>query len=278
MKKTSIYNNLSSKLLKEAQLKKGEVVEFHSVKKRQKPWQPGSWQIPTWQVPSTDVIYDPHDDQWKDIAFIKTLLPNDQCELAEIWVGPENRPIPGAIVLSGDNPKDRELYTYLYLSNYWDRADRDESKDLVLKMVIPKEEALKKSDKRRKLVEAAGFAAAMKREDIVALAAAKGKDPDLDIEILKDFVEEYAVSDPEAFLHEAKSNRTTVKSKVRRCENLKHIYWDASASAWKWSATKEQIVSVPRNLSKERYEYITSFIIENEKGPSVLDSIDSLLS
>lgn len=279
MKKTSVYNNISARLLKEVDktLGKNETVEFHLIAKRQNPMMPGRWKIPMMNIPSTDIIYDPYDNEYKEIAYIKKLLPNDGFELEEILVSEQNRPIPGAITIRGDRPKDRELYIYLYLSNYWDRVDRDEDKDLILKLERPGEKAKESTDNRKKMVEAVAFATSMKDTDVRAFAASKGRDPELAIEVLRDFVEENAVNDPAAFLHEAKSNRTSVKATINRAKLQKHIYWDASSSSWKWSATKEQIVAVPRNR-QDREDYFASFIIEHENGPSVLGSLESLLS
>lgn len=273
MKRTQYYNNISEKLLKTAQLKKGETAVFKMVNMRQKPWAPGQWFIPTINVPSTDDIYDPGDDTFKQIAYIKKVNPDGTFELDEIYVGPYGRQ-PGALVLSGDNAKDRELYTYLYLSNFWDRADRDESKDLLLRLERPTEEAKKKREKRGTMIEAAVLAQNMKAEDLRTFAQAMGKDPDLDLAILRDFAEDMAINDPENFMKIANSSRTKIKSLVRRSTNKKAIHWDAATSTWRWSANNEIILSVPRG--KDRWDFFVGFLIENENGPSVLKALEDI--
>lgn len=279
MKKTSVFNNVSAKFLKEVDstFKRNETVAFHLVGKQQKPWAPGQWLIPMQNVPSVDVVFDPHANEYKEIAYIVRLLPNDGFELGEIIVSEASRPTPGAITLRGDVVKDRELYRYLYMSNFWDRADRDDSKDLILRLERPGEKAAVATKDRKDMVKAVAFAVNMTKADIVNYASAKGKDPSLDESILRDFVEASAVSDPVAFLHEVKSNRTTVKAAINKAVTKKHLQWDAKTSSWKWAATKEQILSVPRNKSKFKVDHFVSFILEHENGPSVLQSIESLL-
>lgn len=274
MKKVGVYNNVSDKLLKTAQLKKGEMAVFKLVRMRQKPWAPGQWYIPTVNVPSTDVIYDPYDDEFKEIAFIKSIKPDGKFELQEIWVGPDSPRQPGAIVLSGDNAKDRELYEYLFLSNYWDRQDRDENKDLLLRLERPEEQAKEEREQRAKMIEAVVLAQKMKKSDLMAFMDAMGQDSAQSEDIMRDKAESMAVTDPEKFLKLANSNETKIKSVVRRAANMKQIRFDASVSAWKWTGNEEIILSVPRG--KDRHDFFVQFLTQHENGPAVLRALEAL--
>ena len=116
MKKSNDFNNITDEFRKRYTLKRDEVKIFEilgiSTDAEGKKLIPNMVSIPT-----RDIIWDDVQEEYVDIANLKTGYPNADgtYNFEKIWF---TRRSNGMIACSGKSAKDRELYMYLAMSNY----------------------------------------------------------------------------------------------------------------------------------------------------------------
>lgn len=116
MKKSADFNNITDEFRKRYTLNRDEVKIFEilgiSTDAEGKKLIPNMVSIPT-----RDIIWDDVQEEYVDIANLKTGYPNPDgtYNFEKIWF---TRRSNGMIACSGKSAKDRELYQYLSMSNY----------------------------------------------------------------------------------------------------------------------------------------------------------------
>lgn len=269
MKKTENWNNISKELIPPV-LKTGEVVIFKLLGIKGKPEDPDNYRCPSYKdVPSTDRIYDPHAQEYVDIANIESVGVGGQINLRTSYF--ESRS-GGMITLVGGRRKDVELYEYLTLCNFnASNPNRSSDSEAIFERLNPYKDSESKrktrATKRQALNIAADFNAAACRE----FAAVMGWNENQELARLRDVIEEYAESNPSEFIAKSKNKQNKLKALIARSEKSGQITFDTKTNSWKWRGSDEVICSVARGT--EKVNILIEHLTSAPNGPEMIKTL-----
>jgi ribosomal protein S18 len=259
-------NNYSNKLTLPL-LNKGETVQYRllGLKKDAK----GRWLIPAAKnVPTEDHIFDPGVDKqggYIDVAY----------EHGQIWF--ERRSL-GMLIITGGNKRNQELYQYLEHCNYnASNTDRDASIKPIFERIDAVKKATKKRQTREYLRDAMNLAYELNDDEVRTLISSLGKDEDKDISILRDEIEEMAMSNPKAFISNSSNHQKQILATIKRAIDKKVIVFDSEQSRFVWGNNKEVILSTPRVNLKKRMKAFLEYVLNTKQGQIVYEGIEQQL-
>jgi hypothetical protein len=271
MRKTEEYNNLSEKKIKSATLKRGEIAVFRSAAIQRHPFMPEEVVIPTYQgVSPVDQIWDEELQEYVDIAAIKTVKPGGEPEFHEIAF---TKIGAGHIILKGDSAGDREIYSFMFLSNFnGSNPDRNTDSPIMYTMI----DEIKKSEVERKgrnfKREALNIAADLSADDVRVYSAALGRDDSRSLEVLRNELELLADRDPQGFLELVNNKQSTMKAIINRALLKGVLSFDNERSMFTWP-NGEVILTVARATGQDAVDELIAFCISSAKGEKVYQTI-----
>jgi hypothetical protein len=186
MIKTKIFNNIEN----EPVFKRDDIKIFQWLGTKPDPLNPGKVLMPVMAiVPNTDRVYISEKDDYIDIAAIKTTGAEGKEIFHEIIFRKENE---GKLLLRGNRTGDREIYQFLYLSNFnKSNPDRDTQVKALYELVNPSEAAKEKRKSRSMRREAMNVAAELSGAEVREFIASLGKDETRDLSVLRDELESF---------------------------------------------------------------------------------------
>jgi hypothetical protein len=279
LKKVLHYNDVSDDILKSVpKLKKGEVVRFKCVHINPDPKNERKFSGPRlYSIPPYDTIWDEKSETYCDIGHVMRSVTTTGEEIAIpkkiIFSSPT-----GEISLRGGNANEEYLYYYLYLSNYnGSNENRDTTKGIAFFQVDEEKTAKEKNTKRSKKFDALLAANNMTNEQIKDFVAATGGDDKQSIDILKDYVFDWADKSPEDFILKINDAEATTKATIKRALDQKVINFSSTELMFTWSGSGEKIASVPRADGIEHIKYLSDLLLSDKRYEKVLPTIKKSL-
>ena len=276
MKTSKDYNNISPELRKKLTLKPGEIKIFEVLGIRNNG---AEKVIPALvKVPSRDTIYDKSKGEFVDIAHLKVAHPDSSgnYRFEPIWFTKRTN---GMIACNGSNPRDREAYMFLALSNHNEsNPDRGTHARALYREIDIDKEATDKINKeqeidnvRKWLFEASDASVKILGNKLsltgyrvvselkVAIMGIISKSPDA---VSKLMTEVDAVGDMPLLIDRA------VKSKIIKYDGRKHswVYSDGGA-----------IKSGVRGASKVEQKQAFASWLNSDEGEKAVKAIKDLL-
>lgn len=269
MKRTKNLNNLSEKFMENFRTKyppiaTGKTVIFELLNIRDDPYNAGTLVVPfSKKVPARDVIRDPYDKEYKEIAYITKIGPNDTAELGDVKFYGHNG---GRIVLHGGRASDQDIYEYLLLSNYReDNKSRDTSKKPIYRLIDPLAKAKEDREARKKMFTALDHYRKLDDEGIRKLGLSMGYASQVEMDVLRDELEALATKNPEAFLKHAFDLLGERKAIVRQALEQNVIDWDPADSKFIWSDSKKPLAVIARGSGDDNISELVTWTMKNEQ-------------
>jgi len=260
-------------------LKKGETALFRILGIKDDPVNKGRKIIKSAQnVPANDTIFDPtsKEERTVNMAFIVSVGPQNTPNYGEIWFDQQTM---GHIILSGNKMRDRELYTYLTLCNFnSSNKDRDTSRKAIFERVDEGAIAETRNKARSIRKEAMNIAAEMTPAELREFVAGMNKDENQPEEVLRDIVGEVAEKSSEYFMSMNKSEDRKIRAEVKYALQSKLITFVKTSRKFKWVATGDEIVTIPRQTgSNNHLDGFVSFVKNHKNGPKVYEELKGLI-
>lgn len=279
LKKVLHYNDVSDEVLsKVPKLKKGEVARFKCVLINPDLKHERRFSGPRfYNISPIDTIWDEGVSDYVEIGFVdRQVLPN-----GEIVANPKlikfSAP-SGEITLRGGVQEEEYLYYFLTLSNRnGSNENRDISKSIDYVRIDEEKSAKEKNTKRSKKFDALLAANNMTNEQIKDFVSATGGDERRPIEILKDYVFDWADKNPDDFLVKINDVEASTKATIKRAIDTKVIEFDKADMTFKWAESKEKIASVPKADGVEHINYLSDLLLSDKRYEKVLPTIKKSL-
>ena len=273
MRKTEIFNNVSSELLKSTKLKPGEKVVYRIVNIQRNPMDPTKWAIPSIKaVPPVDQIYDEQKQEYIDIAAVRTVDTKGEHSFHEIhFYGNQG----GMMVLTGGRAADQEIHSYLSLCNYnASNPNRDTTKEPIFELVDESARSEKERKQRNIKREALNAAYDLSGDEVKNYIAALGQDDTRPMDVLRNQLETMADVDPKSFLDLINNKQAAMKAVINRAVTKGVILFDHESSRYTWP-NGEAILTVARTTAGDAADELVSFCVSSAKGEKVYQTIQS---
>jgi len=260
-------------------LKRGETALFRILGIKEDPVNKGRKIVKSAQnVPANDTIFDPtsKEERTVNMGFVTSIGPGNSPIYGEIWFDQQTM---GHIILSGDRMRDRELFTYLMLCNYnASNKNRDSSRKAIFEKVDEGAMAESRNKAREARKEAMDMASEMTPAELREFVAGLNKDESQPEQVLRDIVGEVAEKDPELFMSMNSSEDRKIRAEVKYALQSKLISFDKSSRKFKWVATGDEIVTIPRRTGNNNHlDGFVSFVKNHNNGPKVYEELKGLL-
>lgn len=279
LKKVLHYNDLSEEMIsKVPKLKKGEVARFKCVLINPDLKNERRFSGPRfYNIHPVDSVWDEGVNDYVEIGFVdRQALANGEV-VANKKVIRFSAP-SGEITLRGGVQEDEYLYYFLTLSNRnGSNENRDISKPIEFVRIDEEKKAKEKNDKRSKKFDALLAANNMSTDQIRDFVASTGGDDKQAIEILKDYVFDWADKSPEDFLLKLNDAEATTKAIIKRAIDQGVINFSATELMFTWSGSGEKIASVPRADGIEHIKYLSDLLLSDKRYEKVLPTIKKSL-
>ena len=227
-------------------LKKGDTAIFRLTGIQEDPKNPGKLLCPNRKIRARDFIIDPtiEDGDVVEIALIKTVKPNGQADLDTIWFWRDAR---GMITLNGSKPRDRDMYTYLMLSNAnASNEEADGSLVKVFELVDSNAKAISDRKRRTLMTSALRVAQEMSVKEIQEFVSASGQSSKQPEDILRDIVESMAEKAPQDFLNTEKSDDRPLKATIKSAVDGGLVTFDKRSRTFKYVSTGDVVCKIAR--------------------------------
>jgi hypothetical protein len=194
------YNDYHQKT-KPDTLKKGEKVIYELIGIKKDPLDPEGIKLTVpfaKGIPNTDRVWDPNREEYIDIAYQTGEGEGGVPVMGDIifWKGDG-----GIMVLQGGKSRDQKLFEYLEMCNYNEsNPHRDPSKFPIFRRKDYKAEAKKRSEERDIRFLAVKKAKEMNVTMVRQISVYLNFDMDMDADVLREKLEDYADNNPKAFL------------------------------------------------------------------------------
>jgi hypothetical protein len=279
LKKVLHYNDVSDKVLsKVPKLKKGEVARFKCVLINPDLKHERRFSGPRfYNISPVDTIWDEGINDYVEIGFVdRQVLSN-----GEIVANPKlikfSAP-SGEITLRGGVQEEEYLYYFLSLSNRnGSNEDRDISKSIDYVRIDEEKSAKEKNAKRSKKFDALLAANNLTNDQIKDFVAATGGDDKRAIDLLKDYVFDWADKNPEDFLLKINDVEAATKATIKRALDQGVIKFSATELIFTWGESGEKIASVPRADGIEHIKYLSDLLLSDKRYEKVLPTIKKSL-
>jgi hypothetical protein len=279
LKKVLHFNDVSEEILESVpKLKKGEVARFKCVHINPDHKNERKFSGPRfYSIPPFDTVWDEKNGVYSDIGFVTRSVSTSGDEMA----------IPKKIVFSAPTgevrlragvAEEEYLYYYLSLSNYnGSNANRDTTKGIAFFQVDEEKVAKEKNTKRSKKFDALLAANNMTNEQIKDFVASTGGDDKQSIDILKDYVFDWADKSAEDFLLKINDAEATTKATIKRAIDQGVIKFSSTDLLFTWGESGEKIASVPRADGIEHIKYLSDLLLSDKRYEKVLPTIKKSL-
>lgn len=279
LKKVLHYNDLSEKVLsKIPKLKKGEVARFKCVLINPDLKHERRFSGPRfYNISSVDTIWDEGINDYVEIGFVdRQVLSNGEI-VANKKLIKFSAP-SGEISLRGGVQEEEYLYYFLSLSNRnGSNENRDESKSIDYVRVDEEKTAKEKNNKRSKKFDALLAANNLTNDQVKDFVAATGGNDKQSIDILKDYVFDWADKNPEDFLLKINDVEAATKATIKRALDQGVIKFSATELLFTWGESGEKIASVPRADGIEHIKYLSDLLLSDKRYEKVLPTIKKSL-
>lgn len=279
LKKVLHYNDVSDDILKSVpKLKKGEIVRFKCVHINPDPKNERKFSGPRfYSIPPYDTIWDEKNGVYCDIGHVTRSVTATGEEIATPKKIVFSAPL-GEISLRGGVANEEYLYYYLSISNYnGSNGNRDTTKGIAFIRIDEEKTAKEKNTKRSKKFDALLAANNMTTEQIKDFVAATGGDDKQSLDILKDYVFDWADKSPEDFLLKLNDAEATTKATIKRALDQGVINFSSSELVFTWAGSGEKIASVPRADGVEHIKYLSDLLLSDKRYEKVLPTIKKSL-
>jgi len=279
LKKVLHYNDVSDEVIKSIpKLKKGETVRFKCVHINPDPKNERKFSGPRfYSIPAFDQIWDEKEGRYTDIGYVSRTVTTTGEEIAK----PKKVIFPapvGEIRVRGGVAEEEYLYYYLSLSNHnGSNLNRDQTVGIAFVKIDVEQAAKEKNTKRSKKFDALLAANSMTTEQIKDFVAATGGDDKQAIDILKDYVFDWADKSPEDFLLKLNDAEATTKAVIKRALDQGVINFSGAELLFTWSGSGEKIASVPRADGIEHIKYLSDLLLSDKRYEKVLPTIKKSL-
>lgn len=279
LKKILHYNDISDELLsKVKRLKRGEVARFKCVLIEPDLKNDRRFTGPRfYNIYPVDTVWDESANDYVEIGYVeRSVLANGEV-VANKKVIKFSAPT-GEITLRGGVPDEEYLYYFLSLSNRnGSNENRDTTKPIEFVRIDEEKTAKEKNTKRSKKFDALLAANNMTNEQIKDFVAATGGDDKRTIDILKDYVFDWADKNPEDFLLKISDVEASTKATIKRALDNGTILFDRTDMTFKWGESKEKIASVPKADGVEHINYLSDLLLSDKRYEKVLPTIKKSL-
>jgi hypothetical protein len=279
LKKFLHYNDVSDSILGNVpKLKRGEVARFKCVfinpnlKSPHKFDGPGSYSISPF-----DSIWDEEQEKYVDITFASRSVNSngDETTIAKKinFLAPT-----GEISLRGGVAEEEYLYYFLSLCNKnGSNTNRDQTVPVEYIRIDEDKTAKEKNAKRSKKFDALLAANNMTTDQIKDFVAATGGDDKRSIDLLKDYVFDWADKNPEDFLLKINDVEASTKATIKRAIDQGVIKFSTTELVFTWGESGEKIASVPRADGIEHIKYLSDLLLSDKRYEKVLPTIKKSL-
>ena len=138
-------------------------------------------------MPEVDRVYDKENDEYIDIANIKSLGVGGKPIIEPVAFSKQTQ---GKMLLRGSKTGDREIFQYLMLSNYnKSNPNRDTSVNPLFELVEPTRIAKESREHRTLRRDAMNVAAELSAAEVREFISSMNKDAKRDMSILRDEIE-----------------------------------------------------------------------------------------
>jgi hypothetical protein len=279
LKKILHYNDLSQEVISRVpKLKKGEVARFKCVLINPDINNERKYTGPRfYNTPSVDSIWDEGANDYVEIGFVdRQVLANGEV-IANRKTIKFSAP-SGEITLRGGVQEEEYLYYFLSLSNRnGSNENRDVSKSVDFVRIDEEKTAKEKNAKRSKKFDALLAANNLTNDQIKDFVAATGGDDKRAIDLLKDYVFDWADKNPDDFLVKINDVEASTKATIKRALDTKVIEFDKADMTFKWGESKEKIASVPKADGVEHINYLSDLLLSDKRYEKVLPTIKKSL-
>ena len=272
MIKTKEYNNYKNP----PTLNRDEVKVFQYLNVKPDPQNKGQVIMPSIAfMPEVDRVYDKENDEYVDIANIKSLGVGGKPIIEPVAFSKQTQ---GKMLLRGSKTGDREIFQYLMLSNYnKSNPNRDTSVNPLFELVEPTRIAKESREHRTLRRDAMNVAAELSEAEVREFISSMNKDAKRDMSILRDEIEVMAEKDPKGFIKLSKDKNKSIQANCKLAIDKKIIEFDKKTSSFLWVGTGETIVTVPRSSKSSYLQGFTNFVLSNKNGESVYQEVVKLL-
>lgn len=279
LKKVLHYNDLSETVLKKVpKLKRGEVARFKCVLINPDLQNERRFSGPRfYNIHPVDSVWDEEKGDYVEIAFVDRSVTSNGDVLANKknikFAAPS-----GEISLRGGVQEEEYLYYFLSLSNRnGSNEDRDQTKPVEFIRIDEEKTAKEKNTKRSKKFDALLAANNMTAEQIKDFVASTGGNDKQSLDILKDYVFDWADKSPEDFLLKLNDAEATTKATIKRAIDQGVIKFSATELMFTWGESGEKIASVPRADGVEHIKYLSDLLLSDKRYEKVLPTIKKSL-
>jgi hypothetical protein len=279
LKKILHYNDLSEQTIsKVPKLKKGETARFKCVLINPDLKNERRFSGPRfYNIHPVDSVWDEGVNDYVEIGFVDRQVLSNGEVVANKKLIKFSAP-SGEITLRGGVQEDEYLYYFLSLSNRnGSNENRDISKPIEFVRIDEEKKAKEKNEKRSKKFDALLAANNMTSDQIRDFVAATGGDDKKSIDILKDYVFDWADKNPEDFLVKINDVEATTKATIKRALDQGVIAFNTTELVFTWPGSGEKIASVPRADGIEHIKYLSDLLLSDKRYEKVLPTIKKSL-
>ena len=279
LKKILHYNDLSESALKKVEkLKKGEVARFKCVLINPDQKHERKFSGPRfYNIHPVDSVWDSEKNDYVEIAYVDRSVTSTGEVLANKKIIKFSAPT-GEISLRGGVQEEEYLYYFLSLSNRnGSNEDRDVSKPVEFVRIDEEKTAKEKNTKRSKKFDALLAANNLTNDQMKDFVAATGGDDKRSIDLLKDYVFDWADKNPEDFLLKINDVEAATKATIKRALDQGVIKFSATELLFTWGESGEKIASVPRADGIEHIKYLSDLLLSDKRYEKVLPTIKKSL-
>lgn len=282
----SDLNNLSAKLisyLDQRKLKLGQNVKYRILKKT-KNTDPQRKPGDDWLYPSTIVIHlrDRVKKPEGGVVEIGVVDSVDPISKLPIFKKPltitHQKGDAGYFLLNGDNINDIEMYPLLELSNKnASNPFRDAAEEPIFERVDEVKESKARSEKRNYLYDSLDAIRHWTPDEMRLSAAENGIPDTLDIDTIKDRLEELAEKDPKTFYDGIGSIENKMRAIINLAKSRGIINYSAHENKWLYAGSGDTIVLLERREGVNEMQQFINFLMNSPKGADVQEHLKKLI-
>ena len=265
------YNQYSPSLVRK--LKLDERATYRVTNIREDPDNYGRYLVPAaLQIPSTDIIYDKDKGDFVTIAAIERQDQEGNAIFLNIVFSAANI---GHLFLSGSNPTHQKIYQFLEICNYNEsNKNRNEDAEVFFKRIDSKKDAIEERTIRRLIVKAANMALELDDKRVREVALALGIDAE-SIEEIRNYVEDFAESDPEEFIAIVERASLEKESTLKEAVKQGIIRNNVNSQMFEWVDTAKEIMKYKKSPNKNYFKELADYL--EETNPDEYNAIKSRL-
>jgi len=184
----------------------------------------------------------------------------------------------GIIFLSGDKIDDIERYPLMELSNRnKSNPYRDEKEAPVYERIDEAAEAKVRMKKRNYFKDSLNAIDSWDAEMKRRMAAAYNLSSSLDLETIKDKLEEIAEKDPQTFYKAIDSEDMGIKATIKQAKEADIIEYSAHENKWFYKGSGETIVLMDRKEGISEFDQFANFLKNGQNGSKVKAQLEKLI-